>query len=95
MTSNQFRRAALSFPDTIESSHMGTVDFRVGGKIFATLGHPDASFGHGHALTEIAPPFPVDDGLVLNQLPKWTTDPALRQRILVDNAARPIQELLR
>ena len=50
--------------------------------------HPDASFGRGRALTEIAPPFPVDDGLVLNQLPKWTTDPALRQKILVDNAAR-------
>ncbi|MEA2871184.1 MAG: hypothetical protein QOH67_1160 [Hyphomicrobiales bacterium] len=24
---------------------MGTADFRVGGKIFATLGYPDASFG--------------------------------------------------
>jgi len=45
LTPNQFRRAALSLPDTIESSHMGTVDFRVGGKIFATLGYPDRSFG--------------------------------------------------
>jgi hypothetical protein len=45
LTPNQFRRAALALPDTIESSHMGTVDFRVGGKIFATLGYPDASFG--------------------------------------------------
>jgi predicted TIM-barrel fold metal-dependent hydrolase len=50
--------------------------------------HPDAAFGRGRALTEIAPPFPVDDGLLLNQLPKWAVDPAIREKILVDNAAR-------
>jgi predicted TIM-barrel fold metal-dependent hydrolase len=50
--------------------------------------HPDSAFGVGRALTEIAPPFPVDDGLVLNQLPKWATDPAIRQKIAVENAAR-------
>jgi hypothetical protein len=45
MTPNQFRRAALSLPGVIEGSHMGHADFRVGGKIFATLGYPNASFG--------------------------------------------------
>ncbi len=50
--------------------------------------HPDSAFGRGRALTEIAPPFPVDDGLLLNQLPKWAADPAIREKILVDNAAR-------
>jgi len=50
--------------------------------------HPDSDFGRNHALTEIAPPFPVDDGLVLNQLPKWTSDAVMRRKILVDNAAR-------
>jgi len=50
--------------------------------------HPDSDFGRNHALTEIAPPFAVDDGLVLNQLPKWAGDPAIRRKILVDNAAR-------
>jgi len=50
--------------------------------------HPDSEFGRGHGLTEIAPPFPVDDGLVLNQLPKWASDPSIRRKILVDNAAR-------
>jgi predicted TIM-barrel fold metal-dependent hydrolase len=50
--------------------------------------HPDSEFGRNHALTEIAPPFPVDDGLVLNQLPKWTSDAVMRRKILVDNAAR-------
>ena len=50
--------------------------------------HPDSAFGQGRSLSEIAPPFPVDDGLLLNQLPKWTTAAALRQKILVDNPAR-------
>ena len=42
MTPNEFRELALSFPETIESAHMHHPDFRVGGKIFATLGYPDA-----------------------------------------------------
>ena len=41
MTPNQFRDLALSFPETIESAHMQHPDFRVGGKVFATLGYPD------------------------------------------------------
>ncbi|WP_425999876.1 MmcQ/YjbR family DNA-binding protein [Caulobacter sp. DWR1-3-2b1] len=44
MTQDDFRRIALSLPGAIESSHMGTVDFRAG-RIFATLGYPDAGFG--------------------------------------------------
>jgi hypothetical protein len=32
-----FRRIALSFPGAEEKAHMGHPDFRVGGKIFATL----------------------------------------------------------
>jgi hypothetical protein len=35
-----FRRMALSMPEAIESSHMGHPDFRVKGKIFATLFTP-------------------------------------------------------
>jgi hypothetical protein len=37
MTSEDFRRIALSLPQAIESAHMGHPDFRIGGKIFATL----------------------------------------------------------
>jgi len=44
MTPLQFRRLALDLPEVIESSHMGHPDFRVGGKIFATLG-PDEAWG--------------------------------------------------
>src|SRR6187455_2076168 len=32
-----FRRLALNLPEAVEQSHMGHPDFRVGGKIFATL----------------------------------------------------------
>jgi hypothetical protein len=37
MTVTQFRRTALSMPQAVEASHMGHPDFRVRGKIFATL----------------------------------------------------------
>ena len=45
MTPADFRRMALSFPDVSEASHMAHPDFRVGGKIFATLGYPSDGFG--------------------------------------------------
>jgi len=41
MTPNEFRELALSFPEAIESAHMRHPDFRVGGKIFATLRYPN------------------------------------------------------
>lgn len=37
MTVSQFRKVALSMPEAVESAHMDHPDFRVGGKIFATL----------------------------------------------------------
>jgi hypothetical protein len=45
MTADQFRRLALSLPGVIESAHMGHPDFRVGGKIFASLFYPDEAWG--------------------------------------------------
>jgi predicted TIM-barrel fold metal-dependent hydrolase len=44
--------------------------------------------GRGATRTDIAPPYPNDDGLLLNQLPKWAPDVAIRRKILVDNPAR-------
>ena len=46
MTAADFRRIALSFPDTEESSHMGSPDFRVGGRIFATLATEAKGYGN-------------------------------------------------
>jgi hypothetical protein len=45
MTAADFRRIALSMPEAEESAHMSHPDFRVGGKIFATLGYPDKEHG--------------------------------------------------
>jgi len=41
---NEFRELALSFPEVIESAHMHHPDFRVVGRIFATLGYPDEEY---------------------------------------------------
>ncbi len=45
MTANDFRKIALALPETEERAHMSHPDFRVAGKIFATLGYPDKSRG--------------------------------------------------
>ncbi len=45
MTAGDFRKIALSLPETEERAHMEHPDFRVAGKIFATLGYPDKSRG--------------------------------------------------
>lgn len=45
MTVADFRRLALSLPQVTEAAHMGHPDFRVAGKIFATLGYPGAGWG--------------------------------------------------
>ncbi len=50
--------------------------------------HTNSGFGRAHGLAELAPPFPIDDGLLLSQLPKWVTDPTIRKKILVDNPAQ-------
>ena len=44
MTANGFRRIALGMSGAVEDAHMGHPDFRVGGRIFATI-HGDQQFG--------------------------------------------------
>jgi hypothetical protein len=46
MNANDFRELALGFDNTEESAHMGAPDFRVGGRIFATLAHEHLGFGN-------------------------------------------------
>ena len=46
MTANDFRRIALSMEGAEEGSHMGNADFRVGGRIFATLASVKQGFGN-------------------------------------------------
>lgn len=44
MSPEDFRRLALALSQVEESAHQGHPDFRVGGKVFATLGYPDADW---------------------------------------------------
>src|ERR1700761_4061993 len=46
MTPADFRRLALSLEGAEEGSHMGAVDFRVGGRIFATLAAVKQGYGN-------------------------------------------------
>lgn len=46
MTAENFRRIALSFEGAGEGSHMGEPDFRVGGRIFATLASAAEGYGN-------------------------------------------------
>ncbi len=45
MTSQEFRHLALSLPEASERAHMDHPDFRVAGRIFATLGYPESGWG--------------------------------------------------
>jgi hypothetical protein len=51
MSPADFRRIALEMDGACEGKHMGHPDFRVSGKIFATLGYPD----EGSAVVLLAP----------------------------------------
>jgi hypothetical protein len=46
MKISDFRRIALSLPGAEEGSHMGVADFRVGGRIFATLASQKQGYGN-------------------------------------------------
>jgi hypothetical protein len=46
MNAADFRRIALLLDGAEEGSHMGSPDFRVGGRIFATLASQDQGYGN-------------------------------------------------
>src|SRR5580693_2289206 len=61
VTPEAFRRLALSLPETEEKSHMNHPDFRVRGKVFATLHYPDKNFGMVKLTPETQAMFLADD----------------------------------
>ncbi len=52
MNAADFRRLALLLDGAEEGSHMGSPDFRVGGRIFATLAHQQQGYGNLMLLPE-------------------------------------------
>jgi hypothetical protein len=55
-----FRRIALSLEGAEEGSHMGAVDFRVGGRIFATLASVKQGYGNLMLTPEVQAQFLAD-----------------------------------
>jgi hypothetical protein len=60
MTAADFRHIALSLDGVEEGSHMGAVDFRVGGRIFATLASVKQGLGNLMLTPEIQAEFVAD-----------------------------------
>jgi predicted TIM-barrel fold metal-dependent hydrolase len=50
--------------------------------------HPDSVTPPGKQISDVTPLFQIDDGRLLNQLPVWAPDAAIRKKILVDNPTR-------
>jgi predicted TIM-barrel fold metal-dependent hydrolase len=50
--------------------------------------HPDSVTPPGRKPTDVTPLYQIDDGRLLNQLPVWAPDAAIRKKILVDNPSR-------
>jgi predicted TIM-barrel fold metal-dependent hydrolase len=50
--------------------------------------HPNSVTPPGNKPTDVTPLLQIDDGRLLNQLPVWAPDAAIRKKILVDNPAR-------
>lgn len=60
MTTADFRRLALGLAGAEEGSHMGATDFRVGGRIFATLASAKDGFGNLMLTPEVQAEFVAD-----------------------------------
>ena len=50
--------------------------------------HPNSEPLAGYGAMDVRPFFQIDDGRLLNQLPLWAPDAAIRKKILVDNPVR-------
>lgn len=63
MTAQEFRRLALAIPGAVESAHMNHPDFRLGGRVFASLDSPDV----GWAMVKLTP---AQQATMLRRAPK-------------------------
>ena len=50
--------------------------------------HPNSNPPPGRVATDLNPVYQIDDGRLMNLLPVWAPDAAVREKILVDNPAR-------
>lgn len=92
MTADDFRELALSLPETMEASHMEHPDFRVRGKIFATLPYPDEDCGMVKLTPDQQAQFVLESPTVFEPFPGgWGRGGAtlVRLRTAKPNVVRP------
>lgn len=86
MTPADFKRLALSLEGAEEGSHMGAVDFRVGGRIFATLAHVAKGYGNVMLSPEQQRDFMAElPDVFLPVAGKWGEDGATHIRLAAAN----------
>src|SRR5271168_2256773 len=86
MTPEDFRRLALSLPGAEEGSHMGSPDFRVGGRIFATLASESNGYGNLMFTPELQAEFVAEQPDVFLAIPGgWGQNGATHIRLAQAN----------
>lgn len=86
MNASDFRRIALSLEGAEEGSHMGAVDFRVGGRIFATLAAVKQGYGNLMLTPEIQAQFVAEaPEIFLPIAGGWGRNGATHVRLAVAN----------
>ena len=86
MNSADFRRIALSLEDSEEGSHMGAADFRVGGRIFATLAAEAKGFGNLMLTPEVQAEFVAEaPDIFLPVAGGWGKSGATHVRLAIAN----------
>lgn len=84
MTPDDFRRIALSLAGAEEGSHMGSPDFRVGGRIFATLAAQAQGYGNLMLTPEMQAEFVAEAPEVFLPVPGgWGRNGATHLRLSV------------
>jgi hypothetical protein len=87
MTPADFARLALGLPGAEQGSHMGAVDFRVGGRIFATLAAVTKGYGNVMLSPEQQRDFMTElPGVFLPVAGKWGEGGATHVRLEAANA---------
>ena len=86
MNSADFRRIALSFEGAEECSHMGAADFRVGGRIFATLAAEAKGLGNLMLTPEVQAEFVAEaPDIFLPVAGGWGKSGATHVRLAIAN----------
>jgi hypothetical protein len=93
MTANEFRGLALALPEAVEGAHMGHPDFRVRGKIFATLG-PGGTWGMVKLTPDQQARFVATAPDVFQPIPGGWGDRGATRVALEAATERPVREAL-